>query len=50
MTERTQKGGMQVANILVDLVADKIAPGTGIEPDAFWPAFGAVVNDLGPKN
>ena len=31
MTNRTQKGGLQVAGILIDLVADKIAPGTGVD-------------------
>ena len=50
MTNRTQKGGLQVAGILIDLVADKIAPGTGVEPDAFWQAFEDVLNDLAPKN
>jgi len=50
MTDRTQKGGLQVATILIDLVADKIAPGTGVEPDAFWQAFEDVLNDLAPKN
>jgi malate synthase len=50
MTDRTQKGGLQVATILVDLVADKIAPGTGVDPDAFWTAFETVLNDLEPKN
>ena len=50
MTDRTQKGGLQVASILIDLVADKIAPGTGVEPDSFWQAFEEVLNDLAPKN
>ncbi|MBT4590106.1 MAG: malate synthase G [Rhodospirillaceae bacterium] len=50
MTDRTQIGGMQVANVLVDLVADKIAPGTEVEPAAFWSAFENVLNDLAPKN
>ena len=49
MTDRTQIGGMQVANVLVDLVADKIAPGTEVEPAAFWSAFENVLNDLAPK-
>jgi len=50
MTNRIQIGGMQVATVLVDLVADKIAPGTGVEADAFWAAFEDVLNDLLPKN
>jgi malate synthase len=50
MTDRIQRGGLQVATILDDLVADKILPGTGIEPDAFWQSFEAILNDLAPKN
>ncbi|RFA30940.1 malate synthase G [Alkalilimnicola ehrlichii] len=50
MTERVQVGGLQVAKNLYDLVAQEAAPGTGIEPDAFWASLEAIVNDLGPKN
>ncbi len=50
MTERTQIGDLQVANVLVDLVANEIAPGTGISPETFWTAFAQIVNDLTPKN
>jgi len=50
MTERIQKGSLQVATVLADLVADQIAPGTGIEADAFWASFEQLLTDLGPKN
>ncbi len=50
MTERIKKGGLQIATVLHDLVANEIAPGTGIEPDAFWASFEKIVNTLGPKN
>jgi malate synthase len=50
MTARTQKGGLQVANALVELVAHKITPGTGVEPDNFWAAFEECLEKLGPKN
>ena len=50
MTDRIQKGGLQVASVLIDLVADNIAPGTGIDPEAFWASFEEIVNELGPKN
>ncbi len=50
MTERIQKGGLSIAKVLYDLVANEIAPGTGVEPDAFWSAFEEVVSDLAPKN
>ncbi len=50
MTERVQKGDLEIAKALYDLVANEIAPGTGVEPDAFWAAFEQVVADLAPKN
>jgi malate synthase len=50
MTERIQRGGLQVAAVIDDLIADKVLPGTGIELDAFWRSFEAILNDLAPKN
>ena len=50
MTDRTQIGGLAVATVLADLVGDDIAPGTGIEPAAFWNALEDIVRDLGPRN
>ncbi len=50
MTERVQVGGLQVATPLYELVRDRVAPGTGIDPDAFWASFAAIVRDLGPGN
>jgi len=48
--DRIRKGGLGVAVELHDLVADEIAPGTGIDTDAFWAALESIVEDLGPKN
>src|SRR5881409_3277846 len=50
MAHEIQVGGLKVHSSLYDLVRDEIAPGTGIEPDAFWASLGAIVRDLGPKN
>ncbi|OUR92499.1 malate synthase G [Gammaproteobacteria bacterium 42_54_T18] len=50
MTDRIQKGGLQIASVLHDLVANEIIPGTGIEADAFWASLESVLNDLAPKN
>ncbi|OUS26009.1 malate synthase G [Gammaproteobacteria bacterium 45_16_T64] len=50
MTDRIQKGGLQIATVLHDLVANEIVPGTGIEPDAFWASLEEILNDLAPKN
>ena len=43
-------GGLDVAQSLVDLVANEMAPGTGIDPDAFWASLDAIVSDLAPRN
>ncbi|NBC14588.1 MAG: malate synthase G [Gammaproteobacteria bacterium] len=50
MTDRITVGGLQVAAPLYELIRDEIAPGTGIEPDAFWASFADIVADLGPRN
>jgi malate synthase len=50
MTARRDVGGLRVAQELYDLVRDEIAPGTGIDPDAFWASFGRIVRDLSPRN
>ena len=50
MSTKIKKGGLQIAPVLVDLVADKIAPDTGIEPDLFWEKFERIVNKLSPIN
>lgn len=47
---RIDVGGLQVAKPLYDLVKDEIAPGTGVDPDRFWTAFGEIVRDLTPRN
>lgn len=50
MTERIKKGGLEIATVLYDLVANEIAPGTGVEPDVFWAKFEEILTDLVPKN
>ena len=50
MTARTKKGGLQVANVLIDLVENKIIPGIDVEPEAFWKALEDSLEELGPKN
>ena len=50
MTARTTVHGLQVATVLKDFVDQRVLPGTGLEADAFWQGFAAIVNDLAPKN
>ncbi|MDH5557709.1 MAG: malate synthase G, partial [Alphaproteobacteria bacterium] len=50
MTERMKKGGLRVDAALGKFIADRAAPGTGVDPDGFWSAFEAILSDLGPKN
>jgi malate synthase len=41
---------LRIARSLYDLVQSEIAPGTGLDPDAVWTSFGAIVENLGPEN
>ncbi|MHA7816690.1 MAG: malate synthase G [Pseudohaliea sp.] len=50
MTERVTRSGLQVAKPLADLLENAIAPGTGVEPAAFWQALAQLVADFGPRN
>ena len=50
MTNRTDKHGLQVDPLLADFIETKALPGTGIDADAFWSGFSALIHDLGPKN
>ncbi len=49
-TPRTQAKGLQVATVLHQFIEEKVLPGTGVTPDAFWSGFDAIVADLAPKN
>lgn len=50
MSERIKHGDLEIAKELYDLVANEIAPGSGVEPSAFWSAFEKVAVELTPKN
>jgi malate synthase len=49
-TERTPTHGLQVATTLKHFVDEQVLPGTGLEAEAFWAGFSAIVRDLAPKN
>ena len=50
MSERMKLRGLSVAKCLHDLVAEEIAPDTGVDPESFWRALADIVRDLGPGN
>ncbi len=50
MTARTPIHGLKVATVLKNFVDAQVLPGTGVEPDAFWAGFDAIVADLAPRN
>jgi malate synthase len=49
-TSRTSAHRLQVATVLHSFIEDKVLPGTGLTPAAFWKGFDAIVADLAPKN
>jgi malate synthase len=49
-TQRVERSGLKVAAELDTLVSEQAAPGTGVDPAAFWRGFAGIVADLAPKN
>ncbi|MDB5971008.1 MAG: glcB [Hydrocarboniphaga sp.] len=49
-TTRIQKGGLQVASVLSEFIEQRILPGTGIEPAAFWAGFEKITDTFAPRN
>ena len=50
MGNRIEIGSLKIDEDLYALVRDEIAPGTGVEADAFWKAFGDIVAAFAPEN
>jgi malate synthase len=50
MADRRTLHGLQVDTRLVRFVEDRVLPGTGIAPDAFWAGLSALIHGLGPEN
>ena len=47
--DRIDVAGLRVAPELHNLIAEAL-PGTGVDADAFWTGFAALVRDLAPRN
>lgn len=50
MGNRIEIGSLKIDEDLYALVRDEIAPGTGIEGDAFWEKLGEIVAAFAPEN
>jgi len=50
MSPRIECAGLLIDAALHALLVDEIAPGTGIDPDAFWEGVAAIWKTLGPQN
>ncbi len=50
MTQRSDRNGLQVAQELADFIEHQALPGTGVDADAFWTGFAALLEDMGPEN
>ena len=48
--DRVEIDGLRIAGALATFVAEEAAPGTGIDPTAFWKGFAAILRDLAPRN
>ncbi|MBU6489657.1 MAG: malate synthase G [Burkholderiales bacterium] len=46
----TDHQGLRVDSALSEFIEREALPGTGIDAQAFWQGFAAIVNELGPKN
>jgi malate synthase len=49
MTDRTTVHRLQVATNLHRFIEERVLPGTGVDPAAFWAGFDAIVHDLAPE-
>jgi malate synthase len=50
MTQYVDRAGLQVAEVLADLVENRVLPGLDITSDAFWGGYARMLADLVPEN
>jgi len=47
---RSDRHGLQVDHRLAEFIEAQALPGTGVQADALWSGFAALLADLAPKN
>jgi malate synthase len=50
MTNRTERAGLQVAEVLARFIEDEALPGTGITAGTFWSGLAGLAGDFAPQN
>lgn len=50
MSDRVDRHGLQVAQVLATFIEDQALPNSGVEADDFWAGLSALVHKLGPRN
>ncbi|WP_069862995.1 malate synthase G [Pseudomonas citronellolis] len=50
MTQRITRQRLQVADVLQRFIEEEALPDTGVQAEAFWKGFDALVHELAPKN
>ena len=50
MTEFVERNGVRIDRRLFDFVTDRALPGTGVDADAFWSGFAALLERFAPEN
>ena len=50
MSDRIQIGQLQIHSVLHDLIANEIAPGTGVDPQQFWVDLEKILTEFMPRN
>ena len=50
MTNRIQKGDLQVSEELDKLISEKVCVNIDVEPEQFWNSFNEVVKEFTPRN
>jgi malate synthase len=47
---RTNAAGLSIASVLYDFVVGEALPGTGLQPEAFWTGFAALLTEFSTTN